>query len=764
VLRFPQGVTASADHDRSHGTGRAARAAALARAWFEGVLDQPAPALALVGALGLGTAVLAVALLASSDDPITTGRPAIGLGVAFGIGVVGLTGAFAVRVATSSQPPDSGVRTPAIFRSVFGALVLLLPLVLVPVLLFLGRATDTGELVLFPPLLDKRYLLASYYIVVLGVPLALLVSSRLTSAFASEQVPSATTTWSVADALHRLPPAVRRLLAVLAGVATATYFYGPPWGGRPLAGAVDYHETVHFTGLQAIHAGAVPYVGAASDQYGPASQLFNYGWMELVGGFNLAGFREAYVAQHWLAIAFVCAVVLLFLPVRAAVLGIALAILVFPLFQFFGFDVDGYRIASYWGWGNLWRYAGLLLLGLALPRLMLRDGCASRWSFGVLGAVWGLTCLLAQENLFGGVLVIAVVALALILSASVPRDLLGRALLAIGIGWAALIGPVLVAYAALGELGPFIRNYFIVTMAVSGGYSNTIWWQDSAWYTTYILLPVLTLACGLIALTRTKPLSIVGGWSLPRGLLFGCFVAAAVAQATALFRADSSHLVNVMLITPILVGATAVMAGSLLDVRDGFWRLVLGVGVVLVALAVLPGDAWSFSLARDRLTAPVDGRTAAYDAPPGPRVPRGVAADRVGPYAALPRCCTATAATGRELVRFADRVHELVGNRTTFVSRSVAGGEPGVVYFVADLHPFDLPLEPTSMAIDRQQVIANRRAIADKSNRLDAVVTDAPREGSSRVAIARLGPHPRVHMLELGGKQVRVLIASRRPS
>ena len=150
------------------------------------------------------------------------------------------------------------------------------------------------------------------------MPLSLLLGARMASSTQAVATSSASGVLAMEARQAPATPRLRPLLLAIAGVATASYFYGPPWGARPLGGPIDYHETVHFTALQALRLGGLPYIGAASDQYGPGSQLFIYGWMKLIGGFDLSGFREAYAAQHWLAVAFVCVLVLLVLPRRAA--------------------------------------------------------------------------------------------------------------------------------------------------------------------------------------------------------------------------------------------------------------------------------------------------------------------------------------------------------------------------------------------------------------------------------------------------------------
>jgi hypothetical protein len=79
---------------------------------------------------------------------------------------------------------------------------------------------------------------------------------------------------------------------------------------------------------------------------------------------------------------------------------------------------------------------------------------------------------------------------------------------------------------------------------------------------------------------------------------------------------------------------------------------------------------------------------------------------------------------------------------------------------MADLRPFDLPLEPTSIAFDHDKVAENMRALADRGRPLDAVVTADPASEDSRIAIARLGSDPVITRLPYAGLIVQVFVAS----
>ena len=727
-------------------------------------LSRPRSALTLLGLVVVATALIATGVVLVQGR----GTPQILLWLSLSAAASGLLLAGVAQFRRVSSKSGAGADSRReLLGAVVGSLLALVPLSLAPLSLFLWRKRDSGAIVLLPPLVDRRYVVMGYYVVVLGVPLALVLGARMVNSTRAADIPSSVRALEV----HQSPTRRKRrpLFLVVVAFAVATYFYGPPWGQRPLGGPINYHEIVHFTGLQAILHGQLPYIGSASDQYGPVSQLFIFGWMKLISGFDLSGFREAFAAQHWLAVAFVCVVLLLFLPRRAAIWSLALATLVFPTFQLFGFDPRiipaaylpgvGSGYGGLFGWANVWRYSGVLLLGLVLPNLFF-GARRSRLQFGALGVVWGLTCLAGQESLLGGVFVTAAVVAALLLSGAVQRRDLRNPLLALGAGGAIVGLPVLLIYLGHRELGQFLRNYFLAPIAVSNGWSNTTWRGGGPWHKTYLLLPVVSLLCGLIAVCQLRPLRIARPWCRERAILFGCFSAAAVAQAGAFLRSDTPHLLNVMLVTPILVGTTAALGGQLLGLRSAASRSLVAVGVFAAGLALLPWSA-SLPLAKDRLTSPLSGRTAHFDRAADATVLPGVAGRRLGAaYSKLPRCCDFSNVSVDELVRFANELAMSIGDRTTYVSPSVPDYEPGLWYFMADLRPFDLPLEPISMAFDRDEVAANLRALADRRRPLDAVVTADPTSEDGRIAIERLGPNPSITRLAYAGVPVQVFVAS----
>ena len=177
---------------------------------------------------------------------------------------------------------------------------------------------------------------------------------------------------------------------------------------------------------------------------------------------------------------------------------------------------------------------------------------------------------------------------------------------------------------------------------------------------------------------------------------------------------------------------------------------------------LLPWSSSSLSHAQSRLTDPVTGRIAHLDEANAAKALPGIAGRRLGySYRGLPRCCTSTDVSVDEFVHFANQLRLVVGERRTYISTFIPDHQPGLWYFMADLHPFDLPIEPTAMAFDRDSVAENLRGLADRGRLLDAVATTDPASEDSRIAIERLGAHPTTRRLPYAGITVYVFLARR---
>ncbi len=56
-------------------------------------------------------------------------------------------------------------------------------------------------------------------------------------------------------------------------------------------------------------------------------------------------------------------------------------------------------------------------------------------------------------------------------------------------------------------------------------------------------------------------------------------------------------------------------------------------------------------------------------------------------------------------IQLMDSIHAIIGNRVTYVA-GFPRVYPGLVYFVADLNPAPIPLEPYTMVLTQQQRLA----------------------------------------------------------
>ena len=58
-----------------------------------------------------------------------------------------------------------------------------------------------------------------------------------------------------------------------------------------------------------------------------------------------------------------------------------------------------------------------------------------------------------------------------------------------------------------------------------------------------------------------------------------------------------------------------------------------------------------------------------------------------------------------EFIQLMDHIHAIVGDRVTYVVRA-RNGYPGLIYFVADLNPAPIPLDPYTMVLTQPQRLA----------------------------------------------------------
>jgi hypothetical protein len=597
------------------------------------------------------------------------------------------------------------------------ALAVWFPLLLIPVYLCARSTEPPSQTWLGFGFMDKRWETSMYMLGTLAPMLLLLGASRLIDVGRAH--PESWRRWAqdtfsgaVTAAVPR--PDVRfrvvavRALAIAIAVAGAWYLYGPPWYLEHYTGGVGYHEDLHLSGLQAMHDGDLPYVGPAANQYGPGAQLLMYEYMTRIGPFSIIGVRDSFALFHWLAVSIFFVVLVLALGVARAAVCALLSALVYPTLQMFGF-ASGDVYTGQWGWGDLLRYAGAFAFILLLPgvvrRLPSRRGVAAGLALGLL---WGFLSYVAQENLADGAIGACVVSLLLLLSRTASFRAVVQAAATVFAGFLVTWIPVALFYLRHGALGQFIHLYLLVPRLVAEGYSNASYLGGfhSLWGRMFYLFPFVLCALALISVLRFRPLRIArDGWSNDRLLLVATLVTTVVIYEGALLRSDSTHLIGTMLAVPVL----GIVAVTTVPHVVGARRLVSVVVCAAIAAAPFyflpPRSIFQWAFAKQQLVLPYhDRRVLAHESTPA--TPTTVAGRRIGAgLAQVALCCSASNVTMPAFIRFMDRIHGIVGDRTAYVA-DFRDGYAGLVYFAADLRPAPTSVDLATMVVTATELTA----------------------------------------------------------
>lgn len=441
--------------------------------------------------------------------------------------------------------------------------------------------------------------------------------------------------WLWVAFVHGVPAAVRPSAAVPAsrwtlrvlgafGIALLAYCWlalpalrgADVVGGEGLAKFYDIHAHVHLSALQQIRLGAIPYLEART-QYGPGNQLLLGAITDFVH-FSNHGFLAANLLLN------ACCVLLFFIVVQ----------------QFLGFGWAAAGLLGWilWpspaeridlaGWAVLTRWLAIPVLALWLAWLLLgAESARRRGSTAALaGALWGVGGFLSQENLSGGLLVLAFsIALFGPASGMTPWRLArfaGLCLLAGGVTFVALVA-ALVGPSHISEVVALANAKSGLVMA---GVSNSIWSDNLglqfAWnivdgrletdfraagefrelFLTYGLVFLLLLALGFVAAFLGRAWESADERTREFCRKFaGVTVGAFVLHVFSLLRSDTSHLAGPSFLLPLF----------LLMLPFFFWRCVGGgmtrAALVAVSLAVIAEALVSGRLEVERRVAGLRG-------------------------------------------------------------------------------------------------------------------------------------------------------------
>jgi len=568
---------------------------------------------------------------------------------------------------------------------------------------------------------------------------------------------------------------VRVTAGVLTALALAYYFYGPPWYLNRSSGAIGagFQEDVFLAGFQAISKGGVPYIGPAAEQYGPGAQLLSYLFMRHVSTFSVVGFRESWAMYQWVGASILFVALFLVLGYFRGAIAALLSALVYPALQQIGF-MPRSAYTGFFAWASPLRYAGAICLVLLLPAVIKR--CPAKRGLAgavVLGMLWGGLSYVAQENLLAGAVGAVAMGALLVLSGTSAWRPVWTALCGVLCGSVVVWIPVIVYYAGKGLLTRFLYLYFLMPQAVAEGYSNTpfggrrhdreYFRVQKPWELMFHALPVVLCVLALLAIVQFRPFRIAQSWSRDRILLVSLVLTTVVLYQGAMLRADKAHLTGTMLVVPALVIAVATLLPKQLGVRTGP-MLVLG-GVVLfgASFLLLPRQAYKPSAVRAVLEAPARDRIRLARKPAG-AAPTSLAAARMGAGLITTRhhCCQWSPGSHTmpmpDFIALMNKLHSIIGGRTTYVV-SFPDGYPGLIYFVADLNPAPIPLDPHTMVLNEPQRRAFLRDFrASVLPRTQALVTSKLSAAEARIFLKRY-PGARRIALTYSGHPYWVLLA-----
>jgi hypothetical protein len=615
--------------------------------------------------------------------------------------------------------------------------------------------------------LDQRWILALYWLSV-GAALALpwlfyglhRVAIRI-PATALELVAALRGLAACPPVADRRATAPRLRSAVLRGalgLLLATAMFGPPWHTDRATQEIGFHETVHWSGLQAIAKGYPPYLGPASVNYGPGSQLLTYAWMTLGDRFTVPGFRATFGLSLWIASGMVLALAFALLRPPAALLSAALLPVLSPA-ALWTWGVDG-SLRGFWGWANALRMIAAPVLALATVAVV-RQRPGRRADLGrglVLGLLWGLFSYLSQENLAAGGATLALLFVLLFFTGTLGFERLAGLGAGLAGGFAAAWTPVLVYYGRLGRLGELWYGYTLIPRRFLRGYDNTPYTGvlgEDPYAVAFYVTPFLTVLLAVTVLVRARPVRFVRPLDRDRLLVLAPCIALLASYPSALMRSDAQHFLGTLFALPLVVAAALIHLPRCIATPGARWRARLAV-LALAALAFWP----TWRQTPGELASFVRGRVRSLTAAPGVEwAPEDEIARRFGPalsrssihrpHPELMRRIKNAVGEGRVFVQISER-HRRVKGPTFYFS--------GVVYFLADLNPGPIWLERSDMVADSRQLHRFLGHFRKHVDRFDFVVSLVPTSAEIR-AFQEANPGFTTTELEVG--EVRVWIYGR---
>ena len=614
--------------------------------------------------------------------------------------------------------------------------------------------------------LDKRYLLVSHLAIV-AISVGFLYQT-----FNNRDV-STTTQYPKKNGIKKLPETVLRdrlLTAFLKTILVLTCWYLTfplPKNEKGITLGFDIHSVVQYKSFQAISNGNLPYVGNASNQYGPGTQILTYflsawGKEQSMQSIMYANFTlfSLFVLFFFLNIVFIFR------------LKIALMIMIANVFTSaplsFMYWVNSQQIGGFFGWSNLGRYLLPTLISLLLANQWRKNNLWKSRGF-YFGAVFTFLIWVAQENIVPSLYILTVYffALKFIFKQSLIIELKKYLpyfyfTVLMCFSWIILVKRENIS------VTEYFSNYLLIPKLVGQGYTNTFWTSTRNFeYFQFLALPCLMLLLTLFfAYLLKSSMNLQGQKSLES---FYAFLGILLSQATlisylsSLTRSDSYHYENTLTSVPTIFILFVVLLFKKFDFQKVSFinrsKLIL-VSSLLLFLITKPA-LLDIDQNKNRFMSSFQ-RAINLDNSDKTNFDSDLFVKKVGylPDSFLKTsCCGNLDATWSELITAANAIRNFSGGKKVYIDENIPGYFPEVLYFLADLKMGEAKYDRLTMVVNLDLYELNRQVLLRNIGDIDVFVT-ASKNTDSNFYQAMVRSHgyvsPREKAIKLGSETLKM--------
>ena len=459
--------------------------------------------------------------------------------------------------------------------------------------------------------------------------------------------------------------------------------------------------------------------------------------MKWTDQFDIVGFREANLVQHFATTVVVCLLAWWTIGFPGALAVLILGLSFSPL-KFFSPADDGTFQGAY-GWGSGMRYLGaLVVVPLMVRRMLAAPVGRMDWRLPVIGAAAGLFAWLAQENLSATVAALVFVLVLMMATCTITWRAAVSATAQVAAGSAVVALPVVLYYLLQGEFARFARNYLLVPRAVVTGFSNSWWVEGPAdpSYRAFCLTTAVIVVIGIAAVWNLREMRLRHPLTESQVRLLAYLGVFAASYHTALYRADATHLLNTMMALPFVL-VLVFLDLPKWTVRTPPAKFALRAAIVAAAVWIYPISGVSTTLyasvikpSVQRFQQGTPSRIASSD--PRPAFVRATGHLQDEPTVVV------GAGTMRQFLEDVSALKATVGDRRTYILNLV-NVYTGVVYFMGDLTPAPYLFDRETMMINAVLAAESTRVHAGAIERV-RVCCQPDARGTRSETVSRRAP------------------------